>query len=128
MILILRTDNPKAEVGLYEDQKQLAYKSWQAHRQLSETIHKTIKENLDSIQKDWSDITGIVYYKGPGSFTGLRIGAAVANAISETQKIPLVNQNGQNWIEDGLRALQNGQNEPAIPEYGSEPKVTTPKK
>ena len=128
MILTIRTDKPETEIGLYQGATPRAYKKWLAHRQLGATIHEEIKELLDSIELDWKDIEGVVYYKGPGSFTGLRIGASVANALAASSNIPLTNQGGQNWIEIGLKTLAKGQNEIALPEYGSEPHTTTPKK
>ena len=128
MTLTIRTDKPEAEIGLFEDQKQLAYRSWQAHRELGTTIHVTIKELMQEAGKDWPDLSGIIYYKGPGSFTGLRIGAAVANAAAVTAGVPLASQNGQDWIKKGLKALADGRNEPAIPEYGSDPHTTIPRK
>ena len=39
------------------------------------------------------DITGIEVSTGPGSFTGLRVGTAIANALGWLLKIPV---NGQN--------------------------------
>jgi hypothetical protein len=42
--LTVRTDKPEAEVGLYKDNEQLAYISWQAHRELAETLHGKIRD------------------------------------------------------------------------------------
>jgi tRNA threonylcarbamoyladenosine biosynthesis protein TsaB len=36
------------------------------------------------------DIEGVVCFKGPGSFTGLRIGLTVGNALAYAQNIPVV--------------------------------------
>ena len=109
-------------------QKQLAYKSWQAHRKLSETIHTTIIQLLEKENLGWHSINGIVFYSGPGSFTGLRIGASVANALSYSLEANLIQSKGVGWIERGIADLQKGKNEIALPEYGSEPKVTVSKK
>lgn len=128
MILTLRTDKPQAEVGLYDGQAKLAYKSWQAHRQLSLTIHKVIKELLEQTGRDWEDISGIVYFKGPGSFTGLRIGAAVANTLAFGASVPVAAMNGPNWIRAGIEALAKGQHVPTVPEYGADPRTTIQKK
>ena len=53
-ILTLRTDNPEAEIGVYEDEKQLACVKWQAHLELSKTIHKEIEKllNKSSISRE----------------------------------------------------------------------------
>ncbi len=128
IILTIRTDKPEAEIGLYDNAQQLAYKSWQAHRELSATIHTVIQELLDSRDKNWGDIEGIVYYKGPGSFTGLRIGASVANALASVNKIPVAADNGERWIQAGVEKLAEGRNHPALPEYGEPPRTTAPKK
>ncbi len=128
MILTLRTDNPLAEVGIYDNDRQITYSKWQAHRELSDTIHAEIKKLLNESGINWADISGIVYYKGPGSFTGLRIGAAVSNALASTNGISVSSQNGENWIEKGIIDLAVTQSRSAIPEYGSEPHITAPRK
>jgi tRNA threonylcarbamoyladenosine biosynthesis protein TsaB len=128
-ILTLRTDKPEAEVGLYDDDKQLNYENWEAHRQLAETIHLKIKEILDLSSISWHDVEGIVIYKGPGSFTGLRIGFSVANALAYAQKTPIVAIGGEDWLQQGIKDLQAGKNDKvALPEYGAQPHTTTPRK
>lgn len=44
---------------------------------LLEFIHEKLKEN----GKDFADITEIKFNEGPGSFTGLRIGATIVNTL-----------------------------------------------
>jgi tRNA threonylcarbamoyladenosine biosynthesis protein TsaB len=129
IILTLRTDKPEAEIGLYDDDKQLEYEVWQAHRELAETIHKKIAEILKKASKDIHDIEGVVCYKGPGSFTGLRIGLTVANALSYVQNIPVVARQEPKWLENGIADLIAGQDDKiAIPEYGAEAKTTKQRK
>lgn len=128
IILTIRTDKPEAEVGLYNDRTQLAYEVWQAHRALAETLHIKIDELLASQQKNLSTIEGIVVYKGPGSFTGLRIGMTVANTLAYSLQIPIVSHSNA-WIEDGIERLLSGENEAvALPEYGAPVHITAPKK
>lgn len=129
LIITLRTDRPDAEIGLYDDDKQLAYLSWQAHRKLAETLHFKIKQILDDQKKSFSDLEGIVIYKGPGSFTGLRIGFSVANALADSLQIPIDSQTNDNWIEAAIANLKVGKNEMlTLPDYGADPRVTTAKK
>lgn len=127
-ILTMRTDKPEAEIGLYEDDKQLAYETWQAHRQLAETLHAKIEALLKAKGKPLEDIDGIVAYQGPGSFTGLRIGLSVANALSYSLGAPIVAYGG-NWIKEGIGALRNGKNgQIALPDYGGDAHITPPRK
>jgi tRNA threonylcarbamoyladenosine biosynthesis protein TsaB len=125
LLLTIRTDNPEAELGLFDDQTKLAYVSWQAHKQLSETIHLKIKELLDQENLSLNDLNGIAVFKGPGSFTGLRIGISVANALAYALNIPVVSSKGDDWTLVGIKRLLNKENEEiALPEYGREPHIT----
>lgn len=129
IILTIRTDNPQAEVGLYENTTRVAYKSWQAHRELSRTLHKTIEAMLTDQAKSWQDIQAIICYEGPGSFTGLRIGLSVANALRYALEVPIVAVGGNDWIEKGITRLQAGeQDEIALPFYGRDANITIPRK
>ena len=129
LILTIRTDKPEAEVGLYEDDIQLAYESWQAHRELSVTIHKRIAELLKVQKKEWQDIKSIVCFKGPGSFTGLRIGLSVGNALALSLDVSIVSTEERDWIEKGIERLQKGDNEKiALPKYGTPVHITKPRK
>ena len=60
--------------------------------QLAEQIFTFIHDKLVENQADWQDLTEITFFAGPGSFTGLRIGAAVVNTLADQLQIPLKNQ------------------------------------
>ena len=129
IILALRTDKPEAEIALYDDSKLIDSLSWEAHRQLAETIHHKIKDLLSPQGSDWSNIEGIIIYRGPGSFTGLRIGMSVANALASSLQIPIVSESGEVWLEEALAKIINGSNQKVVtPEYGSEPHITKQRK
>lgn len=129
LILTIRTDKPEAEIGLYDGDQQLAYESWEAYRELSVTIHKKIDELLARRQQKLQDIQGIACFKGPGSFTGLRIGLTVANALAHALHIPIVARQNPQWLETGIADLLAGKNDQtALPEYGSPAHITAQKK
>ncbi len=129
MILTIRTDKPEAEIGLYLNDKQVAYDTWLAHRELSSTIHTRIESLLRNNKSTLQSLTGILCYKGPGSFTGLRIGITVANALANSLRLPIVSETGEDWIKRGIERISLGESEIiSLPEYGSEVHTTPQKK
>lgn len=129
LILTIRTDKPEAEIGLFEGQKKLDYIVWMAHRELSVTLHRKIEELLSSKRVKLEELRGIVGFSGPGSFTGLRIGLSVANALAYGLNIPIVSAKGETWVEDGIKRLMKSENQKlALPEYGSPVHITVQRK
>jgi tRNA threonylcarbamoyladenosine biosynthesis protein TsaB len=129
LILTLRTDKPEAEIGIYNGLIKNDYYTWPAHRQLAETIHKKLRDILAKNHIQLYDLEAIAVYRGPGSFTGLRIGISVANALADGLKIPIVGSGGDVWIKDAVLKLEKDINEVLIvPEYGSLPHITKPKR
>ncbi len=129
LVLSIRTDRPEAGIGLFDGRIKVAYETWPAHRQLAETLHKKIEALLQAQQKSWKDITGIVCFKGPGSFTGLRIGLSVGNALAYGLDVPIVCGYGEEWTQKSIKRLLNDENDIlAMPEYGSPANTTLPKK
>ena len=129
LILTIRTDNPDAEVGLYDGETQLAYETWPAHRELSVTLHQRIEKVLATHDKKLEDLQGIVCFQGPGSFTGLRIGLTVADTLSYSLNLPIVATMEDDWIKAGIHRLESGENDQiALPHYGAPAHITQPRK
>ncbi len=129
MILTIRTDKPESEVGLFDGEQQIDYYVWQAHRELAETIHQKLEDLLVKNNKQLSDIRGVVVFRGPGSFTGLRIGISLANALAAGCEIPIVGGLGVDWVASGVKKLCGGANDKSVvPYYGAPVHITTPKK
>ncbi|HEX8226839.1 MAG TPA: tRNA (adenosine(37)-N6)-threonylcarbamoyltransferase complex dimerization subunit type 1 TsaB [Candidatus Saccharimonadales bacterium] len=125
LILAARTDKPDAELYLFRATEKLAEVSWLAHRQLAETLHLKVKELLDAQGLTLTDLEGVCVYQGPGSFTGLRIGLSVTNALAYSLEIPIVTQSGDGWLQQGINRLTSGGNDlVAMPEYGAEVHIT----
>ena len=128
-ILALRTDQPRAELYVYDNDRQITQIKWPAHLKLAETLNAKVEEILNKSSISYDDLGGIVIFKGPGSFTGLRIGMSVANALAYAQNIPIVAKAGENWIIQGITALKDGQNDGlATPDYGAPAHTTQPRK
>jgi tRNA threonylcarbamoyladenosine biosynthesis protein TsaB len=127
-ILGIRTDKPQAELYLYKDKEKIAEIKWQAHRELSSTIHKQIDKILRQTSISLKDINGIVCFKGPGSFTGLRIGLTVANALAYTQNVPIVALRGDEWLKKGINDLASGSTDKTATPYYDRPAATSAQK
>lgn len=125
--LTIKTDKPLAELCLFSDHHRIDCLKWEAHLKLAETLHKQIDQLLSRNNLKINDIGSVIVYSGPGSFTGLRIGVAVANAISYSLGIKVVGSNGEDWINKGLDQQKTGLAYATI-NYGSEAKTTSPKK
>ena len=96
---------------------------------LAETLNSKIQEILDKSSISYSQLDGVAVYKGPGSFTGLRIGMSVANALAYADGIPVIARGGASWLDDSLAALcSGGDDRLAVPDYGAPPRVTKPRK
>lgn len=128
MILCIKADSHDVFLGLFKD-TLLAEKSWNAGRELSVQIHQEIETILESAGIELSDITGIIVYEGPGSYTGLRISISVANTIGYAQDIPVVGSTGGGWIEQGLANFRTLSTfSPVKPVYGGGVFTTKPRK
>lgn len=130
MILALKTDNPTAELIVADDKGDVIVREqWLAERRLAHELLGKLESILRQAEGDWSQLSGLVVFKGPGSFTGLRIGITVMNTIAYAQAIPVVGQEGDTWLPDGISRLARGENDQVVlPEYGAPARITSPRK
>lgn len=130
MILAIRTDSPQATLSLLDSNgAELQTEHWQADRRLARELLGKIEDLLKTQNATWADLTGLVVYRGPGSFTGLRIGITVMNTIAYSQDIPIVGTHGESWLADGVKSLSAGKNDQVVlPEYGADARITKPRK
>ena len=130
MLLGLKTDNPEAELYLLSpDGTERARMIWHADRQLAQSLLGKINELLVSYSVGLEDLSGLLVFRGPGSFTGLRIGITVANTLSYSLGIPVVGGQGERWLAEGTRKLIAGHDDRlVVPEYGALARITTQKK
>lgn len=70
----------------------------EARKDKSQKLLTTIDKLLSEAGKNLDDLTEIEVNPGPGSFTGLRVGLSVANALGWSLGIPV---NGKDIKKDG---------------------------
>lgn len=130
MILAVKTDNPVMELYLLDvSGASLDQDTEQIGNQLSRELLARIEKRLEANKAGLEDITGIIAYKGPGSFTGLRMGLTVANTLAYAQQIPVVGATGETWLTEGISELKDaGSGDFVMPEYGGEANITQPRK
>lgn len=81
-------DSKVVIVGLKKDEKVVA-KLTEVNQYGSQALLPLIIKILKKHKLDFKDLSGIEVNEGPGSFTGLRVGASVAQALGYALNIPV---------------------------------------
>lgn len=79
----------------------------------AEKLHPLIIETLEDASVKMSDIDAIAVGKGPGSYTGLRIGVSAAKGLCFSNDIPLVSINSLEIMASSL-SIEEGFTVPMI--------------
>ncbi len=128
MILLLDTSTPVCMATFVAGDVRREV-SWEANRELAKGLLGFLETELNKMQEDFSSITGIGAYLGPGSFTGLRIGLTVLNTLADGMGVPIVGETGEGWQDKVLTRLKNGENQRiVVPLYGGEANITKARK
>ncbi len=100
---------------------------WESGRQLADELLGEITQLLKVQKQSLASLEGMIIYSGPGSFTSLRIGHTVANALADSLNIPVVGAAGAHWLAEGTEQLASTKpGVPALPIYGAEANITRP--
>ena len=110
MKLYLDTSTPETILKLNDQEYRYNF-----DRDLAEKLLAFIRDKLAENGKTFQDLTEITFMSGPGSFTGLRIGAAVVNTLASELDIPLYDHEG-NLVKI------------ILPNYGRGANISTPRK
>ena len=91
LILNIETATKNCSVSLTFKKEVLAFKELNdGNYSHSENLHVFIDEVVKSANRSFKDIDAVAVSKGPGSFTGLRIGVSAAKGLSYSLDIPLL--------------------------------------
>jgi tRNA threonylcarbamoyladenosine biosynthesis protein TsaB len=90
-ILNIETSTKNCSVSLAKDGKTVVTKEIadQGYSH-AEKLHVFIEEILKESKVDFKDLNAVAVSKGPGSYTGLRIGVSAAKGICYALSIPLI--------------------------------------
>ncbi len=134
MILVINTAREKANLSIY-DEKLICESNWETGKTLSGDLIYKLDELFRNAGVNVKDLTGIIVYSGPGSFTGLRIGISTANILAYAMNIPIVGVSGDKdaneLLTQGKKLLESAGHKftvSLVPFYGAEPSVTISKK
>jgi tRNA threonylcarbamoyladenosine biosynthesis protein TsaB len=89
-ILSFDTTNSLASVAVASNSKLLSYNITSIASQQAESLFKLIKISLLDAKLKFSDIDLVSVSKGPGSFTGVRIGLAAAMGMQTSSKAQFI--------------------------------------
>lgn len=97
MILCIDTATAQSGIAL-TDGKKVFFEKLEA-RHASDQILGNIDKLIKKSGIELSDLRGVFVIKGPGSFTGLRVGIAVANQFAHQLKIPIIGLQTDEWYQ-----------------------------
>lgn len=89
-LLAIDSSGLVASVAVAEDDRLLGEYTIDRGKTHSESLLPMIAAVLDMLELEVSDMDAIAVSSGPGSFTGLRIGAATAKGLAFAKDIPIV--------------------------------------
>jgi len=90
LILAIDCATTGCSVGVWQDGAELAAEAQEISRGQAEVLMGMIQQVLDQANVQPQDLTFIAVTKGPGAFTGLRIGLATARGLALALAIPCV--------------------------------------
>ena len=129
MILLFDSSAMTVRLVLVTDTGEPIAYEWEAGRTLARDMLQFITDKLQQNGGTLDSIKGIGVFRGPGSYTGLRIGLTVLNTLAGSLNVPIVGAVGKDWEAACLERLSQHKNDSIVlPEYGGDAHITTPKK
>ena len=112
MILCLETATPVCSVALNDGTKNLALRECKGQNAHSEKITIYIDEVLKESGISYQQLDAVAVSKGPGSYTGLRIGVSTAKGVCYAAGLPLMAVDTLHAMAYGMRERLGDQLQP----------------
>ncbi|MCG2609628.1 tRNA (adenosine(37)-N6)-threonylcarbamoyltransferase complex dimerization subunit type 1 TsaB [Acinetobacter sp. SM34] len=89
-LLALETANEQCSVSIVDDTQELFFQLDARAKAQTQTILPMIEQAFNQLALSAADLTAIAFSRGPGSFSGVRINAAVTQALAWANDLPVV--------------------------------------
>lgn len=103
MILCLETATSTCSVAINDGCKTLALRECKGQNAHSEKITIFIQEVMDEVGISYNQLDAVAVSKGPGSYTGLRIGVSTAKGVCYAADVPLMAVDTLHAMAYGMR-------------------------
>jgi tRNA threonylcarbamoyladenosine biosynthesis protein TsaB len=90
MLVAIDTATDQASLALHDGFRVRVEHTWEAPRRHTTELTARLAEAMGQLDLRPGRLSGVVVSRGPGSFTGLRVGLAVAKGLAIAQRLPLV--------------------------------------
>ncbi len=89
-LLALETANEHCSISLIDETQELFFQLDTRAKAQTQTILPMIEQGLQQTGLDVASLDAIAFSRGPGSFSGVRINAAVTQALAWSQDLPVI--------------------------------------
>lgn len=89
MLLAIDTSTRQLSLALASPERIIAESTWQSQNHHNTQLAPAIQHLLEQTDTQRSEIEAVAVAQGPGSYTGLRIGIALAKGFAHAQQVPL---------------------------------------
>ncbi len=113
MLLSLDTSTRSMGLALYDGARLLAESGWMTADHHTVELAPAVEQTLRRCGVKMSAVTAVGVALGPGSFTGLRIGLALAKGLALARRIPLIGIPSLDVVAAGI-PLQAGERLSAV--------------
>jgi tRNA threonylcarbamoyladenosine biosynthesis protein TsaB len=131
MILLIDTTKDKTRLSLFDSKKSdfIDEIQFQKKLTLSEEMLSEIDQLLSKHHLGKKDITKIAVNPGPGSYTGVRIGVATANALAFAFNVPVfaIKEGAEDLMTKTCEIKSEKFDAPVLPIYKYPPHITKSK-
>ena len=90
MLVAIDTATSYASLALHDGFQVRAEQTWESPRRHTVELLPRLMSALEQLELGAEHLSGVAVTRGPGSFTGLRVGMAVAKGLALARTLPLI--------------------------------------